>query len=434
MSRKFLNGLVGFCMLLVLGACSDDDDDDNTTGPTDPETALVRVAHLVPDANEVDVWVNGTVVLEDVAFGNFSGYLELDEASYDVQVTLANQTTPFLIDEDVTVMGGTNYTIAATGTAATITASIFVDDLETSSDMAEIRFVHASPDAPPIDITLTDGTPLFEDIEFGASESTAVPEGSYDLQVRVAGTETVVLSYGGVAVSNGTNYSVIALGELTEGTLGAQVTVDAPGETTTVVPLDPAMAMVRVAHLSPDTGGVDIYVDGELVTALVNVPFKAVSDYLELSAATHTIEVYGTGSTTNPAISAPVTWLPGQKLTIAATGLSTDLQPLVLEDAVQDPGAGSSSVRFVHASPDEPAVDIVVADGGPTLFDNVMFRGVGDYTPVASATYDLEVRLDMGGALALEVPGVELKSDTSYTVFAVGLAGDSSLEALPVTD
>jgi hypothetical protein len=80
-------------------------------------------------------------------------------------------------------------------------------------------------------------------------------------------------------------------------------------------------------------------------------------------------------------------------------------------------------------------VDIAVADGGPVLFSNVAFKGVGDYLPVDAGTYDLEVRLAGTETVALSVPGVALADGTVYTIFAMGLAGgDPALEAVPSAD
>ena len=77
--------------------------------------------------------------------------------------------------------------------------------------------------------------------------------------------------------------------------------------------------------------------------------------------------------------------------TIVALNTLANIEPLVLVDNNSMPAAGKAHVRFVHASPDAPAVDIAVT-GGPVLFGNVSFKGVGDYLPVDAGTYDLEAR------------------------------------------
>jgi hypothetical protein len=107
---------------------------------------------------------------------------------------------------------------------------------------------------------------------------------------------------------------------------------------------------------------------------------------------------------------------------VVAVGKLADIEPLVLADNNAPPAEGKAHVRFVHASPDAPAVDIAVK-GGPVIFSNVAFKGVGDYTPVDASTYDLEVRLAGADTVALDLPGIKLEAGAVYTVFAMGLAG-----------
>ena len=119
---------------------------------------------------------------------------------------------------------------------------------------------------------------------------------------------------------------------------------------------------------------------------------------------------------------------------MVAAGQLANIEPLVLEDNNTAPAAGKAHVRFVHASPDAPAVDIAVK-GGPVLFSNIAFKGVGAYTPVAAGTYDLEVRPAGKMDVVLAVPGVKLEDGAVYTVFAMGLAGgEPALTAVPSVD
>jgi hypothetical protein len=402
-----------------------------------PAYAQVRIAHLAPDAPPVDVWVGGTIALQDVPFRAFSQYLEvLASRSTEVEVFVAGTNTNPVISATLTFDADEVYTIAATGLVGngTLGPIVINDDLSTSGG-SKIRFIHTSPDAPQVDITLTDGTVLFGNVEFNEALSfIEVSAGSYGLQVRVAGTETVALSFDGVALSGGTNYSIFATGLLSDGTLTATVAVDAPGNGSTSLNLTPATSKLRVAHLSPDAPNVDVYVDGESV--LSNVPFTAVSGYLSVPSKTQEIEVFVSGTTMNPVISATLTWLPGEAYTVGATGLvgQNDLQPIVLMDNQIGNPNGDAHVRFVHTAPDAPAVNIRVANGGPTLFENVPFRGIADYIGVGAATYDLEVTIASNGQVVLTVPAVVLAGTTNYTIFAIGQAGNGTLAALPVVD
>ena len=80
--------------------------------------------------------------------------------------------------------------------------------------------IHASPDAPAVDIAVTGGDVLVPGLEFpNASGALDVPAGSYDLEVRVAGTMDVALPLPGVALEAGTVYDILAIGQVGDGSL-----------------------------------------------------------------------------------------------------------------------------------------------------------------------------------------------------------------------
>ena len=192
-------------------------------------------------------------------------------------------------------------------------------------------------------------------------------------------------------------------------------------------------ARVRVVHASPDAPAVDVWVN-DAITAFSNAPFKGITGYAELDAATYNVKVVPAGATEPVVIEADLSLAADTDYTVVAVGQLAAIEPLVLVDNNSMPTAGKAHVRFVHASPDAPAVDIAV-QGGPVLFSNVAFKGVGDYLPVDAGTYDLEVRLAGTDTVALSVPGVALADQTVYTIFAMGLAGgEPALQAVPSVD
>jgi hypothetical protein len=191
-------------------------------------------------------------------------------------------------------------------------------------------------------------------------------------------------------------------------------------------------ARVRVVHASPDAPAVDVWANGAL--AFKNAPFKGITQYASLDAGNYDVQVVPAGATTPVVIKGTLGFGAGKDYTVIALGKLADIAPIVLEDNNALPEAGKAHVRFVHASPDAPAVDIAVKNG-PVLFKNVAFKGVGEYLPVAAGTYDLEVRLAGTNTVALSVPGVKLDNQTVYTIFAMGLAsGQPTLTAVPSVD
>jgi LPXTG-motif cell wall-anchored protein len=191
-------------------------------------------------------------------------------------------------------------------------------------------------------------------------------------------------------------------------------------------------ARVRVVHASPNAPAVDVWVNGAV--AFSNAPFQGITDYAKLEPGAYNVQVSPTGATEPIVIDADLDLATQTDYTVVAVGMLENIEPLVLIDNNSAPAAGKAHVRFVHASPDAPAVDIAVA-GGPVLFSDVAFKGTGDYLPVDAGTYDLEARLAGTDTVALSVPGVALEEGTVYTIFAMGLAdGEPALTAVPSVD
>lgn len=190
-------------------------------------------------------------------------------------------------------------------------------------------------------------------------------------------------------------------------------------------------ARVRVVHASPDAPAVDVWVNDSV--AFSNAPFKGITPYASLSTGTYNVKVVPGGATEPVVIEADLDF-GAMDYTVVAVGKLADIEPLVLVDDNSAPAAGKSHVRFVHASPDAPAVDIAVKSG-PVLFASISFKEFGAYLPVDAGTYDLEVRLAGTEDVVLDVPGVALAPGGIYTVFAMGLAGGApALEAVASLD
>lgn len=187
--------------------------------------ACVNVIHASPDAPAVDVYVDGAEALSDLEFGATSGWVALPAGEHQIQVTAADAAPDTaVIDAEVTLEEGAAYELAATGLLAEIEPRVNQVDLSMlgtdDEPMARVRVVHASPDAPAVDVAATGGDVLIENLAFpDASDYLSVPAGTYDLEVRPTGTTDVALDLPGVALEAGTVYSIYAIGHVADGSL-----------------------------------------------------------------------------------------------------------------------------------------------------------------------------------------------------------------------
>ncbi len=186
-------------------------------------------------------------------------------------------------------------------------------------------------------------------------------------------------------------------------------------------------ARILVTHASPDAPGVDLLVDNIVKnTAALNYPNS--TGYITLNAGLRNIKVNASGTSTS-VINADATFVANKSYSIFAADSLSVITPIVIEDNLATPAAGKAHVRFVHLSPNAPAVDIAVT-GGSNLFSNVSFKEYGDFLPVDAGTYSLDAKVAGTSTVALTVPGVVLEAGKIYTIFAKGFLGGMGTQAL----
>jgi len=238
--RRVLLG-IGTTTAVALAGCSGGDDggdggdgggdggDDGGDGGDgsdggDGGTANVRVAHLSPNAPNVDVYVDGEAAVEDVGFGVFGSYLEAPAGERQLRVTPAGDEETTVAEAAVTVEADTDYTVAATGEVGDDADRPFellplTDDNSAPDDgMARVRLLHASPDAPTVDVTAGDGeTVLFDGVAYGESGYVSVPADTYTLEVRgdTESNDGEAVYTQSVTLEAGQVYTAAAVGYLT---------------------------------------------------------------------------------------------------------------------------------------------------------------------------------------------------------------------------
>jgi len=298
---------------------------------------------------------------------------------------------------------------------------------------ASVRVVHASPDAPAVDVY--DGsTSLAMGAGFKAATAfTSVPSGSATFTFDVAGTTNAALS-ATESLQPGQYYTVMAVGDLAS--LQALV-----------IPDDGSMpasgdVKVRVVHAAPAAAAVDVYVTAPganlnaATPVVANAAFKAFSPALMVPAATYEIRITTAGSKTPVYDSGPVPLTAGADLLLAAVQQDLGASPVTLLALSKDPANPVSEitddhalVRAIHASPNAPAVDVLV--DGNTALAGVTYPTASAYLPVVAGS--AAVQLNLAGT-STEVIGAtqSLTAPKAYSIFAVNLV--SSLQLLPVSD
>ncbi|CAM4051234.1 DUF4397 domain-containing protein [Mesobacillus thioparans] len=186
-------------------------------------------------------------------------------------------------------------------------------------------------------------------------------------------------------------------------------------------------SMLRFLHASPELKAVDIYLNGSRV--LRDFDYKNNSSHMQLEPGKYQVDIYTAGDSVSTVISKKITIEPGRIYTSAIVGPSRKLQLLTFEDHPQTP-VGETKARFIHLSPDTPAVDIAGMNGD-VIFPNVSYKQATTYLALTPMTVTLEAKVAGTKNTVLTIPNVKLQPNNAYTIIAVGTAkGEPPLEVL----
>ena len=159
---------------------------------------------------------------------------------------------------------------------------------------------------------------------------------------------------------------------------------------------------VRLAHLSPDTPAVDVYLkssdDKVKEQTFPGVAYGAMSNYLRLPAGTYSVAMRKAGAdpSTKPVLTLDVTVEAGKAYTVAGVGRYADLGLRVLDDDLKLPNADEAKVRVIQASVKAPVLD-VSGKTGTTIADGVAFATTTAYKQVNPGKWTVMVQPSGGG-------------------------------------
>ena len=188
---------------------------------------------------------------------------------------------------------------------------------------------------------------------------------------------------------------------------------------------------IRLAHLSPNTPAVDVYLysfgNSNAMIVLHHVAYGTVSPYESVQAGDYSVAMRGAGAsaTSQPVLSTSVTISAGHAYTVAGMGPESGLRLQVLDDELTTP-PGQARVRVIQASLKEQVVKVTL--GSTVLASDLKFASVTPYQTASPGTETVTVSSSGGNANS----SVTLAAGTVHTL--VVLDGASGLEVVNLED
>jgi hypothetical protein len=179
-------------------------------------------------------------------------------------------------------------------------------------------------------------------------------------------------------------------------------------------PAKAKVGWIRLAHFSPDTPAVDVYLysfgNPSAKIVLHHVTYGTVSPYEAVPSGEYTVAMRGAGAKpkSKPVLSTTVHIATGQTYTVAGMGPFSGIRLQILHDSLVTP-KGKAMIRVIQASLQEHTVKFTA--GGKTVAEHLKF---GDYTSYKVVKPGAS-QVKAAGSTLTAVDNVDVKAETIHT-------------------
>ena len=198
----------------------------------------------------------------------------------------------------------------------------------------------------------------------------------------------------------------------------------------TTAPRSGGDGWIRLAHLSPNTPPVDVYLysfgNAKAMLVLKHVAYGTVSPFEKVASGEYTVAMRGAGAKPGspPVLSTTVTITAGGAYTVAGLGPAKALRLQVLRDRLTTP-RGKSLVRVIQASLRDHKVTVTA--GSQVLARQLAFGNVTNFTTARPGSWMVHV----SGAAGMATKSVTLKAGTIHTLVVLdGTSGGLMIDNL----
>jgi len=182
----------------------------------------------------------------------------------------------------------------------------------------------------------------------------------------------------------------------------------------------PPISGLNVIHASPTNEKLDFFVENTRANT-ADFAFGNKIGYLNLYSGSRRLVTTKKNSST-PLITENFT-LEDQKIYSLFIYDKLDIvKYLMIKDEITAPATGKAKIRFVHLSPDAPALNLNIGGKDTDLFTDKSFKSYTDFVdidPADKVTFNVKNKTD--GTLAAKIEDVKIEANKVYTVWVKGL-------------
>jgi hypothetical protein len=193
-----------------------------------------------PQAGPVDVYLGDQKIVDALEYGKATDFVAVPSESQRLRVVGAGAAVDQAVfDWTENLRPGAAYQMTISGLERQGLSPWLsgVDVSTLPAGQARVRVVNASPDTGPVDVAVEGGRTPFAGIDLG-SQSGYVPfnAGSFKFELRLSGSDTLMVTTPPVQIEEGKNYDLYVMGLSKGGTLALVIFPTDVGVATNVTP------------------------------------------------------------------------------------------------------------------------------------------------------------------------------------------------------
>jgi hypothetical protein len=436
MPKLFKSLAVLLALPLVLVGCK-----INSINYFPPKPAHLRVVNVLGTTTPITVAANGVNLWSGLNFEAMTGYLDIENITTNITVSLVGSTTP-LIQQTIYPTGDQSSTLVIYGSVVTPAIGIMVDVPQPPpSGKFSLNVFNAAPvgnatsvGTYPVDVYFTqpgqalDGiSATFTSIYYtNANVFGSFSAGQYQLRLTVAGTKTIIYDSGPLTFPEMTATDLIIYSRGSE-FLANVLLNDSDGAGRQLV-ANSRLARLKAVNGAFQTGNVNLSLNGT----------SRVSDLVFGTASLYKVVESGPGTVIFEASSAPGAtiatlanpFIAATDQSIFVTGFGGATSAVALNDNNLPPASNNAAVRFVNTSPDSAPLDVFGND--VLLAKAVGTNAASAYVQLASGTYTFVFKDSATGVTVLTLSNLTLNALQTYSTYALGQA--SAISGLITAD
>ncbi len=396
----------------------------------------VRLINASPEFNGLDLIVDSTQLISNLAYKFTSKYQQVYTGFRNVNVKITNSSNS-IFQSTMNIEFNKKYLLIGVGRLTNSEVLVLESPQRTVPlGKSSIRFINGIYDLPAIDIKIINSSGAIsqnQNIFKNVTNYIDVDGGKNQIIITQSGTQNILVT-AEAELEVGIQYSIILCGissAVDDKKYSISFLKESEDAYQKLNEFSPIKTKLRFVNGLYDNPTVDFYIDENKLAS--NITFRLTTEVLNVpSGNSKNFKVTRSGSLAQ--IYSKVQNLSYTKeYSFIVCGETNYPDGFLIENPIKTAPSGKSSIRFVHAVTGLGNMSIsIVNSSGTQTISNVLYKTASTYLDLVSGNNKITITISSTGGNIVLTSDAYLEEDKVYTVYVLGNPNGSNEQALDI--